>query len=1053
MSWGFQKFSLFNKNFISDPKLLKIISDDLTCVAPNSTGCILFGTTKGYVHRIDSSLNHTTIPAFKRRVNCILGLSLDKFLVAGDDEVRSSHDTIRVFQFKGDQWIILKEWKLVTIASKEQNLFVSCIQKSQDGNQIALGFGNGSVALIQGEVSKGKGSLKLLPVPELNGPITGLGFAPMGDKHECLYCVTSYSVFRYFTKGKEISNFSVLGRKDPNFDDKDINGEINSPSPNDGCGGDLGCSTVTHDGNLVIATSSGFYYWNPEGKDKCFPSVGFEGKKVAIHAYKQYIVSISSSFVKNSMQQIVTIFDFESRYIAFKFGSESLQYGFVFDEWNSIFLIANEKKQTPNGQIEVKSLIMLEEKDVKTKIDTLKLKNQYKGALKLAKDDPQMTADIYKSYGDHLCSKRDFDTAVDQYIKTINYLEPSYVIRKFLDAQRIDNLTKYLEKLHELYTVTPAHTTLLLNCYTKLEDEESKKKKLDQFIEANSLHYDPDIAIKVCRQAGNLEHALKLATKHGHDDWYIKLHIEDFVNEKGNRNYKRALRHIETFPFEKAESFLKTYAKVLLSKIPKRTTNVLIRLCTSWFPIPSHIRNRSIGQKIEDMKQRILKKKGHTRTRSDEKYHFEFLGMRFGKDKDAAKDSAKEITNQTQTASTPKDFQEEEFSKKKGNADDFIQCFNGAPNSSFWLMVFLEHIINRNPKEPPQPKTIFNTLIELYLENKDFKSDNLPVLVEFNEDDEKEDSYDIYHADENSQSLPLERRLIDILQNADSNYDHHHVLVLLEEYKFIEGVLIIYEKLELYYDIIQYYMDSENSEKIIESCVKYGLKVNNDPNMWILALSYFSDAKKDYDDEIRTLLGHIEKNNILPPLMVVQILSKGQKIKIKTIKSYLSNKLQQEQRLIQNDMAEIKEFQQETNKMREELHQLRTEAKIFQLMTCSLCKRSIELPAIHFLCGHSYHSSCLPDSDECYVCSKQNSDFLNRKKSIEAGANNHEAFFKQLGKRAQDGFDTVSDYFGRAIFPVLNPQDLQALDQFDKRDNLSDDDSLSEDEKREQLFR
>jgi hypothetical protein len=50
------------------------------------------------------------------------------------------------------------------------------------------------------------------------------------------------------------------------------------------------------------------------------------------------------------------------------------------------------------------------------------------------------------------------------------HVEPSYVIRKFLDAQRINNLTLYLEALHERHYAGPDHTTLLLNCYTKLKE-------------------------------------------------------------------------------------------------------------------------------------------------------------------------------------------------------------------------------------------------------------------------------------------------------------------------------------------------------------------------------------------------------------------------------------------------------------------------------------------------------------------------------------------------------------------------------------------------------
>jgi len=48
-------------------------------------------------------------------------------------------------------------------------------------------------------------------------------------------------------------------------------------------------------------------------------------------------------------------------------------------------------------------------------------------------------------------------------LETIKYVEPSYVIRKFLDAPRIHNLTRYLQALHEKGRANTDHTTLLLN--------------------------------------------------------------------------------------------------------------------------------------------------------------------------------------------------------------------------------------------------------------------------------------------------------------------------------------------------------------------------------------------------------------------------------------------------------------------------------------------------------------------------------------------------------------------------------------------------------------
>ena len=63
--------------------------------------------------------------------------------------------------------------------------------------------------------------------------------------------------------------------------------------------------------------------------------------------------------------------------------------------------------------------------------------------------DASSCGEIQRRYADHLYSKHDYDGAMTQYVSTIGYLEPSYVIRKFLDAQRIHNLTSYLEQLHE----------------------------------------------------------------------------------------------------------------------------------------------------------------------------------------------------------------------------------------------------------------------------------------------------------------------------------------------------------------------------------------------------------------------------------------------------------------------------------------------------------------------------------------------------------------------------------------------------------------------------
>jgi hypothetical protein len=60
-------------------------------------------------------------------------------------------------------------------------------------------------------------------------------------------------------------------------------------------------------------------------------------------------------------------------------------------------------------------------------------KAYYLLALDLAKTqnlDESSTADIHRQYGDSLYAKGEYDSAMQQFVKTIGWVQPSYVIRK-----------------------------------------------------------------------------------------------------------------------------------------------------------------------------------------------------------------------------------------------------------------------------------------------------------------------------------------------------------------------------------------------------------------------------------------------------------------------------------------------------------------------------------------------------------------------------------------------------------------------------------------------
>lgn len=117
----------------------------------------------------------------------------------------------------------------------------------------------------------------------------------------------------------------------------------------------------------------------------------------------------------------VTIFDLENKLVAYS-GAFKQGVRDVVSQWGTVYVLSTD------GQ-----LLALEEKSTAAKLDMLYRKSLYGIALNLAKTqnlEESTVADIHKQYGDHLYSKGDYDAAMQQYMKTIGSVQPSYVIRK-----------------------------------------------------------------------------------------------------------------------------------------------------------------------------------------------------------------------------------------------------------------------------------------------------------------------------------------------------------------------------------------------------------------------------------------------------------------------------------------------------------------------------------------------------------------------------------------------------------------------------------------------
>jgi vacuolar protein sorting-associated protein 11 len=167
-------------------------------------------------------------------------------------------------------------------------------------------------------------------------------------------------------------------------------------------------------------------------------------------------------------------------------------------------------------------------------------------------------------------------------------------------------------------------------------------------------------------------------------------------------------------------------------------------------------------------------------------------------------------------------------------------------------------------------------------------------------------------------------------------------------------MLYLYDKNGMHLRILQYHMYHNDYAMILDTCKKYGTQ---DPNLWIQALHYFSKLEEyNCKDYIMQILAYIEKFNLLPPLMVIKILSQNSTLTIDTIKEYLLKRMRREEKEIEDDQETVSKHLKSIMELKNQIDHLETEPIIFQSNRCEYCGDELNFPSIHCLCNHSFHS-------------------------------------------------------------------------------------------------
>ncbi|KAI1825443.1 vacuolar protein sorting protein-like protein [Xylaria intraflava] len=859
----------------------------------------------------------------------------------------------------------------ININNGRKQFPVSAFTALDDLSQLAVGFANGSVIVIRGDLIHDRGTKQRI-VYESEEPVTGVEFVS-DPKLTTLFVATTSKLLKLVISGR---------------------GYGQSPRTIEDSGCAAGCMTVNDKtGDIIMVREDAVYYYTVEGRGLCFAN---DGATTLISTFGDYVAlvsppSSSTNGASDNMRRRFGGASTESLFNAATFTmvdpqlqivshSETLisQVKALFEIWGDLFIL------TQDGKIN-----RYHEKSLLQRLELLYQRNLFPLAINLSQKadmDIQQQNIIYRRYGDHLYQKGDYDSAMAQYIRAIDNTEPSQVIRKFLDTQRIHNLIEYLEELHEHHRATADHTTLLLNCYAKLKDVE----KLEKFIRSEGdLKFDLETAITMCRQGGYFAQAAYLATKHGESDLVVDILIED------SKNYPEALDFIRHLDAETAYSCLMKYARVLLEHCPNSTAEFFIDYYTGKYKPKVH--STPVETTATSSGNRLAAGAASAVQNLTSLLPLPYMGT--------------PITPSPSTQENGKPIARDDNPNAEQDNDSVSKYTPPPPRSAFSsfidhpdeFIIFLEACLKSDYLGDGDKADIYTTLFEMYL----------------------------YKAKESKgvQKEEWELKAKKLIERHDLPIENSNVLLLSHLSNFRDGTTLVKEQSGLLFDIFRSYTSAKDTRGAIKALRKYGPQ---EPQLYPAALAYFTSDPRILDEagpeELTNVLEKIDADGLMAPLQVIQTLGSNAVTTMGMIKPYLHETITRERREIAANKRQIASFRKETEQKRVEIAELGSKPAVFQAQRCPGCGAPLDLPVVHFLCKHSFHQRCLKvdnsvgdgdsgDKTECPVCAANNTAVKAMKRGQEERAERHDLFRDALGK-GDERFKTVAQWFGQGVMGV-----------------------------------
>ena len=198
----------------------------------------------------------------------------------------------------------------------------------------------------------------------------------------------------------------------------------------------------------------------------------------------------------------------------------------------------------------------------------------------------------------------------------------------------------------------------------------------------------------------------------------------------------------------------------------------------------------------------------------------------------------------------------------------------------------------------------------------------------------------------------LEAKAMDLLRRPDPTpYEATQALLVCTTARFEEGVILLYERLDMVEEILRYRIASGNSTRAVQTLWKYG---PTNGSLYKIALRWLSSDASIYSkhtEDVERILTEIESRKLMKPVEVVKLLGRNNIATVGLLKNYLRAGLELNKGEIESDKALIQSYRKETAAKRKEIDAL-TDPKtprVFQITRCSACGGSLDLPSVQYV--------------------------------------------------------------------------------------------------------